>query len=58
MPAPRTNDRDVERMIDIIGDGELTADAQERLHREGLWPLYESLRQTAYDAIVFGRPSG
>jgi len=33
-------------MIDIIGDGELNAEALEQLHREGLWPLYESLRQT------------
>jgi hypothetical protein len=40
--------------IDIIGDGELTAAAREQLHREGLWPLYESLRQTAYEAFVSG----
>jgi hypothetical protein len=52
------DDEDIERMIDIIGDGELTAEAQERLHREGLWPLYESLRQTAYMAFVFGHPNG
>jgi len=42
------NDKDMERVIDNIGDGELTAEAQERLHREALWPLYESLRQTTY----------
>jgi hypothetical protein len=52
------DDQDVERMIDIVGDGELTAEAQERLHREGLWPLYESLLLTAYAAFVFGHPSG
>ena len=52
------DDGDIERMIDIIGDGELTAEAQEQLHREGLWPLYESLRQTAYAAFVFGHPNG
>jgi hypothetical protein len=46
------DDQDIERMIDIIGDGDLTAEAQECLHREGLWPLYESLRQTAYVAFV------
>jgi hypothetical protein len=39
-------------MIDIIGDGDLTAEAQERLHEEGLWPLYQSLRQTAYEAFA------
>jgi hypothetical protein len=47
------DDEDIERVIHIIGDGDLTAKAQERLHREGLWPLYESLRQTAYEAFVF-----
>jgi hypothetical protein len=36
---------------------ELTAEAQERLHCEGLWPLYESLQQTAYAAFV-GHPNG
>jgi hypothetical protein len=46
---------DIERLIDIIGDGGLTADARERLHQEGLWPLYESLRQTAYEAFASGR---
>jgi hypothetical protein len=51
------DDDDVERMIDIIGDGDLTAEALERLHQEGLWPLYESLRQTAYEAFVFGSGS-
>jgi hypothetical protein len=50
----KMDDEGIERMIDIIGDGELTAEAQERLHQEGLWPLYESLRQTAYAAFVFG----
>jgi hypothetical protein len=45
MTAPKMDDEDIERMIDTIGDGELTAEAQERLHREGLWPLYESLRK-------------
>ncbi len=34
------------------------AEAQERLHREGLWLLCESLRQTAYAASVFGHPNG
>jgi hypothetical protein len=38
---------DDDRMIDIIGDGDLTAEAQERLHEQGLLPLYQSLRQTA-----------
>ena len=56
--APKMDDEGIERMIDIIGDGELTAEAQERLHQEGLWPLYESLRQTAYAAFVFGHPNG
>jgi hypothetical protein len=46
--TPKMDDEGIERMIDIIGDGELTAEAKERLHQEGLWPLYESLRQTAY----------
>ena len=56
MMTHELDDDDIERMTDIIGDGELTAEAQERLHREGLWPLYESLRQTAYAAFVFGPP--
>jgi hypothetical protein len=51
------DDEDIERMIDIIGDGDLTAEAQERLHEEGLWPLYQSLRQTAYEAFVLGSRS-
>ena len=34
--APEMDDEEIERVIDIIGDGELTAEAQERLHREGL----------------------
>ena len=42
MTALKMLDVDIERMIDIIGEGELTAEAEERLHREGLWPLYES----------------
>ena len=54
MALAQMDDHDIERVIDIIGDGELTADAQERLLREGLWPLYESLRQTAYEAFAFG----
>ena len=58
MTVANVGDEDIERVIDIIGDGELTAEAQERLHREGLWPLYESLLQTAYAAFVFGHPSG
>jgi hypothetical protein len=33
------DDGDIERMMDIIGDGDLTAVAREQLHREGLWPL-------------------
>jgi hypothetical protein len=56
--TPEMDDEDIERMIDIIGDGELNAEALEQLHREGLWPLYESLRQTAYAAFVFGHPNG
>ena len=52
MSVPKMVDEDIERMIDIIGDGDLTAEAQERLHQEGLWPLYESLRQTAYEVFV------
>ena len=56
MMTHEIDDDDIERMTDIIGDGELTAEAQQRLHREGLWPLYESLRQTAYAAFVFGPP--
>jgi hypothetical protein len=51
------DDDDVERMIDIIGDGDLTAEAHERLHEQGLLPLYQSLRQTAYEAFVFGSRS-
>ena len=54
MTALKMRDVDIERMIDIIGEGELTAEAEERLHRAGLWPLYESLRQTAYTAFVSG----
>jgi hypothetical protein len=41
-------------MIDIIGDGGLTPEARERLHQEGLWPLYERVRQTAYEAFACG----
>jgi hypothetical protein len=52
---PTIDDEDIERMIDIIGDGDLTAEVQERLHEEGLWPLYESLRQRAYEAFALGR---
>ena len=58
MTIHKMDDKDIERMIDIIGDGELSAEAQERLHREGLWPLYESMWQTAYTAFVFGHPNG
>jgi hypothetical protein len=29
------DDEDIGRMIDIIGDGDLTAEVQERLHEEG-----------------------
>ena len=54
MALAKMDDQDIGRMIDIIGDGELTADARQRLHREGLWPLYESLRQTAYEAFALG----
>ena len=46
MTTPKIDNEDIERLIDIIGDGDLTAEAQERLHQEGLWPLYESLPQT------------
>ena len=55
MTTSKVNDQDVERMIDIIRNGELTAEAQERLHREGLWQLYESLRERAYSAFVLNR---
>jgi hypothetical protein len=58
MTTPKIDNEDIERLIDIIGDGDLTAKAQERLHQEGLWPLYESLRQTAYAAFVFGHRNG
>ena len=58
MTRHKMDDKDIERMIDIIGDGELSAEAQERLHWEGLWPLYESMWQTAYTAFVFGHPNG
>jgi hypothetical protein len=51
------DDAGIERIINIIGDGDLTAEAQERLHQEGLWPLYEGLRQTAYDAFAVGHPN-
>ena len=54
MTVPKMYDGDIERMIDIIGDCDLTAAAREQLHREGLWPLYESLLQTAYAAFLFG----
>jgi hypothetical protein len=39
MTTPKIDNEDIERLIDIIGDGDLTAEAQERLHQEGLWPL-------------------
>ena len=52
--TPTIEDEDIGRMIDIIGDGDLTAEVQERLHEEGLWPLYESLRQRAYEAFALG----
>ena len=52
--TPTIEDEDIGRMIDIIGDGDLTAEAQEQLHEEGLWPLYESLRQRAYEAFALG----
>jgi hypothetical protein len=55
MTPKKMDDEGIERMIDIIGDGELTVEAQERLHQEGLWPLYESLQQTAYEAFVSGQ---
>jgi hypothetical protein len=58
MTTPKIDNEDIERLIDIISDGDLTAEAQERLHQEGLWPLYESLRQTAYAAFVFGHRNG
>jgi hypothetical protein len=54
--TPKIDDEGIERLIDIINDSELTTEAQERLHQEkGLWPLYESLRQTAYAAFVSSR---
>jgi hypothetical protein len=52
MTVPKMDDGDIERMMDIIGDGDLTAAAREQLHREGLWPLCESLRPTAYAAFL------
>ena len=59
MTTPKMDNEDnVKRLIDIISNGDLTAEAQERLHQEGLWPLYESLRQTAYAAFVFGHRNG
>jgi hypothetical protein len=59
MTTPKMdNEDDVKRLIDIISNGDLTAEAQERLHQEGLWLLYESLRQTAYAAFVFGHRNG
>ena len=58
MTTDKMDDKDIERMIDIIGDGELSAEAQERLQSEGLWPLYESVRQMAYKAFAFGHPNG
>ena len=58
MTTPKMDNENIERLIDIIGDGDLTAEAQERLRQEGLWPLYESLRQTAYAAFVFGNRNG
>ena len=51
MTTPEMDNENIVRLIDIIGDGDLTAEAQEQLHQEGLWPLYESLRQTAYAAL-------
>ena len=36
MTTPKIDNEDIERLIDIIGDGDLTAKAQERLHQEGL----------------------
>ena len=45
--TPKMGDQEIERIIDIIDDGELTAEAQERLRQESMWPLYESLRQKA-----------
>jgi hypothetical protein len=55
--TPEMDDEEIERVIDIVGDGNLTAEAQERLHQEGLWAIYENLRQTAYEAFVFGNRS-
>jgi hypothetical protein len=51
------DDAGIERIVNIIGDGDLTAEAREKLRQEGLWPLYESLRQTAYEAFAFGHPN-
>ena len=48
MTTHKMADKDIERMMDIIGDGELSAEAQERLHRKacgrfmracGKWPI-------------------
>lgn len=52
MTTDKMDDKDIERMIDIIGDDEVSAEAHERLHRESLWPLYERMRQMAYSLCV------
>jgi hypothetical protein len=56
--TPKLDDQEIERIINIIDDGELTAEAQERPRQEGLWPFYESLWQKATTAFVFGHPKG
>jgi hypothetical protein len=57
MTTPKMdNEDDVKRLIDIISNGDLTAAAQERLHQEGLWPLYESLRQNGLCGLCVRSP--
>ena len=38
MTTPKMDNENIERLIDIIGDGGVAAEAQERLHQEGPWP--------------------
>jgi len=40
--TPEMDDEEIERVVDINRDGELTAEAQERLQREG-GPVYDHL---------------
>ena len=56
MTTPKIDNEDIERLIDIIGDGDLTAEAQERCSKKacgrfmracGKWPtqLFEATRE-------------